>query len=219
MKKKKFILFALVVAAIFAAAFYLSKKKDAPIEEIKGSPTSVSVQSSDNSRSIIEKKSYPAIVVGDQEISIIAQTSGVITHAPPEIGSAVRTGTLLARIDDRGSLKIGDMGFRSSEIQQSEISAEKAKESYSLSKDVYREAKKSDVSTKLDEEIAETQKEIAKLEYEAAKINLQSSIDKRILTSPIKGFIIDKNVSAGDFVSAGQKIATVSKTSDIKIRF
>ncbi|EKE11401.1 MAG: efflux transporter, RND family, MFP subunit [uncultured bacterium] len=219
MNKKKFILFAFAIIALFAAVFYFSKKNDVPTEEAKHNPTKINVQSSEKSKAIIEKKSYPASVVGDQEVSIVARTSGVITNAPLQIGSFVRTGSLLARIDDAGRLGVGDKGFRSSEIQQSEISKEKAKESYSLSKDAYREAKKSDTSTKLEKETAETEKEIAKLEYESAKIDLQSAIDNHIITSPINGFVIGKNVSAGDFVSAGQTIATLSKTSNLKIQF
>lgn len=219
MHTKKFIIASLIVLAIFALAFYFSKKNVLQTEEVPRNPTSVSVQSAADSKILIEKRTYPGLVEGVQEIAIVSQISGVVSSAPYEIGSSIKAGALLARIDDAGNLAVGDNGFKSSQIQQSELSAAQAKKSYGLSKDIYHNTKESDDSTKIDKETAKTQKEISQLQYESAKISLQGSIDNHILISPINGFIIDRSVSVGDSVSQGQIIATVSKTSAVKIRF
>lgn len=219
MANKKFILFTVIVITLFALVFYFSRKNSVEETEEKRSPAKVTAQSAEESKFFLEKRTYPGTVVGEQEIAIVSQISGVISNAPYEIGSPIKTGSLLARIDDAGRLDIGESGFRSNQIQQSELSAAQAKKSYGLSKDTYHDTKKSDLSTKIQKEVAKTQKEIAALQYEAAKISLRGSIDNHLITSPINGFVISKNVSVGDSISQGQIIATLSKTSAIKIQF
>lgn len=219
MNKKKIITSILVVSALFVVALKYQNKKPETIKETTKQPTMVAVQSATDSKTISQKKQYPANIVGDQEVKITAKVAGTIIVAPGNIGSAVTNGSLLAKIDDTGSLEIGDTGLKSLQVQQSEIAAEQAKKSYNLARDTYNNLKNSSTTTSLQRDNAKTQRDIAKLQYENTVLGLSGSVDNHSITSPIGGVITNKAVSVGDSVSVGQLIATVSKSSNVKIQF
>lgn len=66
---------------------------------------------------------------------------------------------------------------------------------------------------------ARSQMESANLQYVNAQVNLQNLFDVHSLIAPISGTLTRKLVSDGDTVSAGQLMATVSQTSNLKVQF
>lgn len=214
MDKKKIIGSILAVAAIFVIAAKFSAEKPTAAEEKPTAPQSVSVQAASDSKSSIKEIIYPASVVGDQEINITAKSAGIITIAPNNIGSSITAGAALAKIDETG-LNSAD----SLQVQQSEIAVQQAKKSYELAKDIYNDLRDTSSSTRTEKDTAKTQKDIAKLQYENALLNLSGSISNHLITAPISGVITNKAVSIGDSVSAGQLIASISKSTNIKIQF
>lgn len=219
MNKKKIIVSVFVVGVLFIVAMSFSSKKPLEVQDAPSQPTKVSVKLASDSKTILEKNQFPASVVGDQEVKITAKSAGTIMIAPKDIGSAIGIGSLLAKIDDTGTLSIGDDGLRSLQVQQSQLLVEQAKKSYNLAKDTYAHLKKDDSATRAEKDSAKTQRDIAKLQYENASLGLNGSVDNHLITSPISGIITNKAVSVGDSVSIGQLIATVSKTSNVKIQF
>ena len=154
---------------------------------------------------------YPATVVGDQEIKLTAGVSGTATAVNFNLGDKVNAGKLLVKIDDiGGELEREGDGFVSGQIQQLRNALEQAEENYDLAKDNYKEDKT---------DANKSAKDIAELQRENAKIALRAGIDGRNIKAPISGTIISKDVSAGDSVSLGQLLATVSRTERLKIRF
>lgn len=219
MNKKKIAASIFVIALLFIAALRYEKKQPAAAPETAKPPLKVSVQSAADSKALLQKNQFPATVVGEQEVKVTAKSAGTVIVAPSNIGRKVGIGTLLAQIDDTGTLDIGDQGLRSLQVQQAELSAEQAKKSYSLAKDNYNNLKKASLATEAQKDSAKTQRDIAKLQYENALLGLNGSVDNHLMTSPITGVITNKAVSVGDSVSVGQLIATVSKSSNIKIQF
>jgi RND family efflux transporter MFP subunit len=217
--KKKIISSILAVLVLFVIAIRFEGKKSAPVAEITKQAIKVSVRTAADSKSLASENQFPALIVGDQEVKITAKSSGTIVIAPNNIGDKVSTGSLLAKIDDTGTLAAGEGGLKSLQVQQAELSSEQAKKAYSLAKDAYESLKKSDTATNAQVDSAKTQKDIAKLQYENATLGLSGSIDNHLITSPISGVITSKAVSVGDSVSAGQLIATVNKSANVKIQF
>ncbi|MEI6378925.1 MAG: efflux RND transporter periplasmic adaptor subunit [Candidatus Falkowbacteria bacterium] len=66
---------------------------------------------------------------------------------------------------------------------------------------------------------AKTQLDMAEMSYKNAQINLQSLYDNRQVISPISGFVTKKSIAEGDAVTAGQVLASVSQTDNVKIQF
>lgn len=219
MNKKKTIASIIAVLTIFIVASRFPNKKNAASEETAKQTTAVSTKSAAQSKSLMQQNQYPATVVGDQEIKITAKSAGTIVVAPANIGSIVTIGSLLAKIDDTGSLEIGDEGLRNLQVQQSENAVSQAKKAYKLAKEVHDSVRKSDTASEAEKDTAKAQVAITKLQYENALLGLAGSVDNHLMTSPISGIIAAKEVSVGDSVSIGQPIATISKSSNIKIQF
>lgn len=219
MNKKKIILSVIIILIIFVAVERLSTKKAVVQKEEAKKTIAVSTQTSSDSKKLSQKIQYPASVVGDQEIQITAKASGTIISAPGNIGSVVAAGSLLAKIDDSGTVAAGEQGLKSLQVQQNQIASEQAEESYDLAKHDYDKLKNSDSATSSEKNTAKSRRDLAKLTYENSLLGLTGAVDNHLITSPIAGTIVQKNVSVGDSVSAGQVLAIVSKSANVKIQF
>lgn len=219
MQKRKIILSVIIILIIFVAVERLSTKKAVVQKEEIQKTIAVSTQTSSDSKKLSQKIQYPANVVGDQEIQITAKASGTIISAPGNIGSAVAVGALLAKVDDSGTIGAGEQGLKSLQVQQSQIAVEQAKKAYDLAKHDYDKLNNSSSATSSEKNTAKSKRDMAKLTYENSVLGLTGSVDNHLIISPISGTIIQKNVSVGDAVSAGQVLAIVSKTANVKIQF
>ncbi|MEI7890400.1 MAG: efflux RND transporter periplasmic adaptor subunit [bacterium] len=219
MNKKKIITSITLVAITFIVVTKISNKKAAVQQVATKQTIKVSTKSFADSKTLLQKNQYPATVVGDQEIKITAKSGGNITTAPGNIGDRVNIGTLLAKIDDVSTIDAVSYDLKSLQVQQSQIAVEQAKKSYSLAKDNYDNIKKTSSSTTAQKDAAKSQRDIAKLQYENATLGLNGTVDNHLITSPISGVITNKAVSLGDSVSVGQLIATISKSTNVKVQF
>jgi RND family efflux transporter MFP subunit len=219
MNKKKIIASILIISGLFIVALKYQSKKPIPAKQATKQVTTVVARSVADSKNLLQTNQYPANIVGDQQVDITSKTAGTVIIAPGNIGSGVAVGSLLARVDDSSSLGVGEAGLKSLQVQQAEIAAQQAKKSYDLAKDAYDNLKKSSLSTNTQKDSAKTQRDIAKLQYENATLGLSGSIDNHLLKSPISGVITNKAVSVGDSVSVGQLIASISKSSVVKVQF
>jgi len=67
--------------------------------------------------------------------------------------------------------------------------------------------------------ISESQFDGAKTEYEVSKANFEAVERLVDIQTPIAGLVTAVKVSAGDFVAAGQQLATVATTDKLRIKF
>lgn len=103
------------------------------------------------------------------------------------------------------SLKAGN----SSQKDQASFSADLAQNQYDNLK----------VKTNSQIAAARSQMESAQLQYVNAQVSLQNLFDIHSLISPISGTLTRKLVNNGDTVTAGQLMATVSQTDNLKVQF
>ena len=219
MNKKKIVLSILSILIIFVVAERSSVKKTVTQVEQTQKPIAVSTQTVADSKMLSQKNQYPASVVGDQEVRITAKSAGTVVQAPGNVGSFVTTGALLTKIDDTNTLSAGDQGLKSLQVQQNQLALEQAKKAYDLAKYDYDKIKSSDSATSSEKNTAQNKRAVAKLSYENSLLSLTGSVDNHLITSPIAGVVVEKAVSVGDSVSAGQLLATISKTGKLKIQF
>lgn len=211
MNKKKIIISVGMISVIFIVAMQISNKKTEIMPVVQKEAIKVSVKSGSDSKILLQKNQYPANIVGDQEVKITAKSSGTVLIAPRNVGDKITVGSVLA--------KIGDDESQSLQVQQSQLASEQSKKSYSLAKDNYDNIRKSAGSTTAQKDAAKTARDIAKLQYENSLLSLSGSVSNHLITSPISGTITNKAVSIGDSVSVGQLLATVSKTTNVKVQF
>jgi membrane fusion protein (multidrug efflux system) len=149
--------------------------------------------------------------MGKDEARITAKSGGTITSVNFDLGKTVAQGQTLVKIDDTGNnSSAGKNNFQSSQIQELEQAVRIAKESLVLAESNYK---------KVSSFANRSARDIAKRQHENAQIALSGALDSHLITAPISGSVTSKNVSLGDSVSAGQLLATVSRTAQLKVQF
>lgn len=210
MDNKKKIIVSLILV-ILIVTVVLETKDDSSAEEVKDVKKNVVVtaKSAADSKTAGGTMTYPATVIGDQEVRITAGAGGTATAVNFDLGDKVGTGQLLVKIDDQNG-SAGDSGFQSGQMKQLEKAVEIAKESYDLAKENYEDAKS---------DATKSARDIAKLQLENAMLGLESAKSGRLVKAPISGTVSGRSVTAGDSVSPGQLLATISKTNKLKVQF
>ena len=141
------------------------------------------------------------------EVTIVATFNGIVSFANPSIseGAAVRVGETIVTLSAKTLLE-GDP-------------AAKAKIVYETAQKEYQRAKglsNDQIISAKEFEQVRLRYETAKTAYEAQASNVTASGVS--VTSPINGYIKNRLVSQGDYVSVGQPIATVSQNKRLQLR-
>lgn len=135
------------------------------------------------------------------EVDIPAETQGKITALKFELGKKVKRGDTIAVIDD----KVKQLNYNSLKLE-----ADKKHKDFIRIENLYK-----------DGTVSEQSYNEAYTEYETAKNNLDES-EKQLLytkvTSSIDGIISKKNIEEGEYVNAGNSIASVVDISRLKVK-
>ncbi len=205
--KKIFIPLILIFLAIILIGYKKSHSNN-NASPVSKAITPVTVKELKESQAIQETLAFPATAISSQIATINAKSTGTITAINFDLGSNVSDGQLLAKIDDTGnSLPMGENNLQSANVQQLEQAQKEAKKSLTLAN-----KKSYSIENQIGRDIAESQ-------YKSSQIALQSAIDNHLITAPISGKIITKNISLGDSVMLGQPLAIISKPDQLKIQF
>lgn len=139
------------------------------------------------------------------EAAIVARTSGIVNYTRDHLseGSEVRNGEVIARVSAEG-IAGGDV------IAQSNLALATAKAAYERAQRLIS-----------DSIISQKEYEKAQLEYESARLAANAGNGGKggaSVASPLKGFIKQVLVKQGEYVEAGQIIATVTKSCNLQLR-
>lgn len=139
------------------------------------------------------------------EAAIVARTSGIVNYTRDHLseGSEVRNGEVIARVSAEG-IAGGDV------IAQSNLALATAKAAYERAQRLIS-----------DSIISQKEFEKAQLEYESARLAANAGNGGKggaTVASPLKGFIKQVLVKQGEYVEAGQIIATVTKSCNLQLR-
>lgn len=141
------------------------------------------------------------------EVVIAATSNGIVSFTNPSItdGSAVNAGQSVVTISAKKLLE-GDP-------------AAKAKIAYDIALKEYQRAEglvKDQIISAKEFEQVKLRYETARTAYEAQASNITASGVS--VTSPISGYIKNRLVAQGEYVSVGQPIATVSQNKSLQLR-
>ena len=141
------------------------------------------------------------------EATIVSTSNGIVSFSNRSIteGTAVRSGETIVTVSAKNLLE-GDPATKV------KIVYETAQKEFSRAEKLIKD---NIISAKEYEQIR-LRYETAKTAYEAQAANITSSGVR--ITSPISGFIKNRLVSQGDYVSVGQPIATVSQNKRLQLR-
>ena len=139
------------------------------------------------------------------EAAIVARTSGIVNYTRDHLseGSEVRNGEVIARISAE-NIAGGDV------IAQSNLALATAKAAYERAQRLIA-----------DSIISQKEFEKGQLEYESARLAANAGNGGKggaSVASPLKGFIKQVLVKQGEYVEAGQIIATVTKSCTLQLR-
>lgn len=156
---------------------------------------------------VIKAPAKITAAVGDQE-SIVATAAGVVKFkATLTTGSAVRAGQTLFSIS-AGNITGDNLNTA---VQEAKLSLAKAKADYERAK-----------SLRPDQIISEKDYQSALNNYQEQQLNYQKlsrnfSGNGVALKASTTGFLIDLLINEGDYVQAGQQLATVSASKKIQL--
>ena len=156
--------------------------------------------------SVIKTSGQILSAQGD-EATIVATSNGIVSFTNPSIsdGAAVRAGEAIVTVSSKNLLE-GDPAVKA------KITYETAQKEYQRAEELIKEQI---ISAKEFEQIR-LRYETAKTAYEAQAANITTSGVR--VTSPINGYIKNRLVNQGEYVSVGQPIATVSQNRRLQLR-
>ena len=141
------------------------------------------------------------------EVTIVATSNGIVSFANPSIsdGAAIRAGATIVTISAK-NLQDGDPAVKI------KLAYEAALKEFQRAEELVKEQV---ISAKEFEQIR-LNYETAKTAYEAQASNITANGVR--VTSPINGYLKNRLVNQGEYVSVGQPIATVSQNRRLQLR-
>jgi len=160
----------------------------------------------------IIKTSGQILSAPGDEAALIAQISGIVSFSGQNLaaGSVVSVGSTLFSVRSNEVVT----SSLSSEVKKAESDLATAKANYDRANELVKDqiiSQKDFVEIKLRYENAQTA-------LNAAKVNSSFNSNKQSVTAPIAGFLKTIMVENGQFVTAGQTLATISKNKKLMLR-
>jgi RND family efflux transporter MFP subunit len=141
------------------------------------------------------------------EATVAATSNGIVSFVNPSIteGTAVRAGETLVSISTKNILE-GDP------VAKSKISYEAAQKEFQRAEELVKDK----IISAKEYEQTRLRYETAKTVYETQSANVTTNGVK--VTSPINGFVKNRLIRQGDYVSVGQAIVTVAQNRRLQLR-
>ncbi|KAA3633098.1 MAG: efflux RND transporter periplasmic adaptor subunit [Calditrichaeota bacterium] len=145
------------------------------------------------------KKNYTGSLKGEKQTTVYAKVSEAVESIDVREGDEVKANQKILLLDKTGP--------SSNYLQTRELYLN-AKKQYEKMEYLYKEGAVSE----LDFDAAETDYKVKKASYDAASRLVE-------IESPIAGVVTSIDVSEGDFVQVGQKLATVANSEKLRVTF
>ena len=144
-------------------------------------------------------RTYTGSLEGEKQAVIYAKLAETVDSVPVAEGERVSSGQVLISLDKYGP------SSRYNEVLSLYRNSEKNEKKMAY---LYREGA-----------ISESAYDAARTEYEVNKASFEAVSRMVDIVSPIDGVVTSVNVSVGDQVGVGQKLATVASTERLRVRF
>ncbi|UCE25592.1 MAG: efflux RND transporter periplasmic adaptor subunit [Candidatus Zixiibacteriota bacterium] len=195
MKKYYLVLMALAVtAAIFSSCGQSQTSETEKVERI------ISVKAElVKPRDVQVTRNFTGSLEGERQAVLYAKIAEAVTAVSVREGEWVKGNTVLVSLDKGGP---------SSNYLQSKSLFANAEKNYNKMEYLFSEGA-----------VSESQFDAAKTDYEVQKASFQAASQLVDIQTPISGLVTSVDVSEGDFVQVGQKLATVASTERLRVKF
>jgi len=171
-----------------------------PSPEIRAEPTTPTVAVR-NSRAVPVERllTLQGEVLPEHLVTVRAETDGRIVELPVELGEAVETGTVIARIG---------MADRAARLRRAEAAVKGRETDFRGAEQLAQEGYQ-----------AQLRVDTARAELEAARADLESvrlDIQRTRVEAPIAGVVDRRHVDIGDYVSVGDELAEILENNPLK---
>ena len=165
----------------------------------------------------------------DEVSDVAPETSGQVAATPVDVGDRVERGAVIARLNTADAQLRLDQARAG--LQQAEATLAQARERYNLARATAARyealVKTGDVSRTVAEQNASesetTRQGVATGEAAVADARSRVALAEKaladtVIRAPFDGFITDRPVAAGEYVTTSSRIATVMKLDPIRLR-
>ncbi|OGI31733.1 MAG: hypothetical protein A2287_04495 [Candidatus Melainabacteria bacterium RIFOXYA12_FULL_32_12] len=170
---------------------------------------------------VIKKQIRPSIdSIGSlesfEEVIVSAETSGALSRVNFREGSLVGKGTILAYVeptDYRLRVESAQAALKQAQAYYENIKTEHMRKKTLYEKEVISRQQYDDAATRLT---------VASSDIDQARSSLalaRQELNKTVVSSPINGFIKEKKVASGDYVSEGTALFEIIQTNPLKLTF
>lgn len=144
-------------------------------------------------------RTFTGSVEGERQANIYAKIAEAVERVQVEEGDRVSAGQVLISLDKTGP---------TSNYRSAESVYKNSRKQYEKMKYLYEEGA-----------VSESQFDAARTDYEVAKANFEAAARLVEVTSPIDGVVTRLEVSPGDYLNQGQKLATVASIEKLRVKF
>jgi membrane fusion protein, multidrug efflux system len=204
--------FSALVAIAFAGC-----KRPPPADAAKGvdadAPVSVSLVSARDVKSP-RLVTLSGTLVGSEEAQVAAGAAGKVIATYVERGSVVRKGAVLARLDARAAS--AQAAQAAADAEGSKIQAQQSKLDCERTERMFEKG----AISKADYDRAHTQCEASKWTVssaEARKTLTAEALRDTEIRAPFSGMVVDRAVSAGEYVRPDSRVATIVDTDSLRV--
>ena len=224
-------LFALALAAGAAAC----GRSEAPAQAAEAEAAGTPARPIDVTAAAVVERDVPLVVqatgafAADEVSDVAPEVSGLVAATPVDVGDRVARGAVIARLSTADPALRLDQACAG--LQQAEAALAQARERYTLARGNASRydalVKTGDVSRTLQEQAASdaetTRQGVATAEAAVADARsrlalAQKALGDTTIRAPFAGFITERPVAVGEYVTTASKIATVMKLDPIRLR-
>ncbi len=144
-------------------------------------------------------KSYTGSLRGERQAVVYARLAEAVQEVLAKEGQRVIADQVILTLDRYGA---------SSQYTQAQSVFLNAEKNYNKMAFLYKEGA-----------VSESEHDAAQTEYEVNKATFQAVAKTVEVSSPIAGVVTSMEVSPGDLVSVGQKLATIATTERLRVKF
>ena len=142
---------------------------------------------------------YTGSLDGEKQAVIYSKISEAVEEVNVDEGRMVNANATIITLDKSGP---------SSSYQQAKSLYQNAEKNYKKMEYLFKEGA-----------ISETNFDAAQTDYEVKKAAFESAAQLVEIKSPITGMVTSVDVSPGDYVQIGQKLATIATTNKLRVKF
>jgi len=143
-------------------------------------------------------RSFTGSIEGERQADLYAKISEAVEKVHFSEGKIVRAGQVVVSLDKDGP---------SSNFRQAQSLLNNSKKHFEKMELLYNEGA-----------VSETQFDAARTDYEVNQAAFDAAAQLVRIESPVNGIVTSVDVSPGDFVGAGQKLATVASIDKLRIK-